>query len=197
MLLPLLAAIALAGCQRPGHGEMTEERGPSTADGRTTLRRPRSVTVEGAGGDARSDQKPPVADRTDAAAAGPAKALDPCAERLHALCGPLLFYYLQNRQLPPTLQDLQDGPEPIPPLYCPESRKPYAYLPNSPIPIDNPRGHILIHDPVAAHNGVRWAIVVSAGATPTEPLVAKAIGIREERFAVLRSRGLVGDGDDK
>jgi hypothetical protein len=125
----------------------------------------------------------------------PADPLDPCAERLHALCGPLLFYYVQNRQLPPTLQDLEGAPEPIPPLLCPDSHKPYVYLLKNPIPIDNPRGHILVHDAVAAHGGVRWVIVVSPGANPTE-LIAKAVGIREDRFAVLRSQiTLPSDGE--
>jgi len=122
--------------------------------------------------------------------------LDECAERLHALCGPLLFYYLQNRRLPPTLQDLQDGPEPIPPLVCPDTHKPYVYLLQHPIPIDNPSGYILIHDAVADREGTRWAIVVSPGATPTE-LVAKAIGIREERFAVLRTKALTEQAPDQ
>jgi hypothetical protein len=117
--------------------------------------------------------------------------LDECAERLHSLCGPLLFYYLQNRRLPPTLQELpSDGPEPLPPLYCPESHKPYVYALKNAIPIDNPKGYIIVHDPVPAHDGVRWCVVVSPGESAADSLIVKSVGIREARFAVLRTRAL-------
>lgn len=119
--------------------------------------------------------------------------LDECAERLHSLCGPLLFYYLQNHHLPPTLQDLPaDGPEPLPPLLCPESHKPYVYALKNAIPIDNPKGYIIVHDPVPAHDGVRWCVVVSPSDAGSESVVVKSVGIREDRFAVLRSRALAG-----
>jgi hypothetical protein len=117
--------------------------------------------------------------------------LDDCAERLHSLCGPLLFYFMQNRQLPTTLQDLPaDGPEPVPPLMCPQSHKPYVYALKTAIPIDNPKGYIIVHDPVPGHDGVRWCIVAAPGDSATEPLIVKSVGIREDRFAVLRSKAL-------
>jgi hypothetical protein len=133
---------------------------------------------------ASSGRKPSLARRSE-------DPLDDCAERLHSLCGPLLFYYLQNRHLPVTLQDLPaDTPEPLPPLMCPESHKPYVYALKTAIPIDNPKGYIIVHDPVPAHDGVRWCIVASPGDSATEPLIVKSVGIREDRFAVLRSKAL-------
>jgi hypothetical protein len=180
------ASTAIGGCQTTttdvtaGGARRTS---PTPDASRVTTEPPRSEAADAGDGTTRAT---PSVRRNDLPGRT-ADPLDPCAERLHALCGPLLFYYVQNRQLPPTLQDLEGGPEPIPPLICPDSHKPYVYLLKNPIPIDNPRGHILLHDAVAAHDGVRWTIVVSPGANPTE-LIAKAVGIREDRFAVLRSQ---------
>jgi hypothetical protein len=181
----LIAAVGVAaGCRPAPRGSGTAGRsGSAPIATRAAPERPKSDAARSGPPRGAAEQVP----------GRPGDALDPCAERLHALCGPLLLYYLQHRSLPPTLQDLEDGPEPTPPLYCPDSRKPYVYLPNNAIAIDNPRGHILVHDPVAAHHGVRWAIVISAGATPAEPLIAKAVGIKEDRFAVLRSKAMAAE----
>src|SRR5262245_27281058 len=55
---------------------------------------------------------------------------DPCATRLHDICGPLLFYYATNHQLPVKLEDLKQigGFEEVE-YICPVSGLPYVYVP--------------------------------------------------------------------
>jgi hypothetical protein len=84
---------------------------------------------------------------------------DPCAERLHDLCGQLLFYYNARRQLPATLEELERAsPGPVP-LVCPTCGKPYAYnrdgleVPESP-------WRVIVYDAEPCHAGKRWVILL-------------------------------------
>jgi hypothetical protein len=185
----LCASLPLTGCQsggaKPSHSK-SRNAPYATGDGRAVEYAKPAVVVQ---------QRPASSGKrgsSPAAQTGNTEdALNDCAERLHSLCGPLLFYYLQNRHFPATLQDLpSDGPEPLPPLLCPETHKPYVYALKNAIPIDNPRGYIIVHDAVPAHDGVRWCIVVSPGDSASDSLIVKSVGIREDRFAVLRTRAL-------
>ncbi len=186
VLLCASLGILSAGCQTttttvtPSHGKTVQ----NSSDGRA-VEYAKPVVVQERPASAKRSSSPSVQARRNE------DPLDDCAERLHSLCGPLLFYYLQNHHLPTMLADLPaEGPEPLPPLICPESHKPYVYSLKTAIPIDNPKGYIIVHDPVPAHNGVRWCIVASPGDSATEPLIVKSVGIKEDRFAVLRSRAL-------
>jgi hypothetical protein len=191
----LCAAAIFAGCQtttekmpRGSTGSSKSHSGVTTGNGSVEYAKP--MVVEERPASSKNKSSPSAQARRNE------DPLDDCAERLHSLCGPLLFYYMQNHHLPVTLQDLPaNGPEPVPPLMCPESHKPYVYSLKNPIFIDNPRGYIIVHDPVPAHNGVRWCIVASPGDSATEPIIVKSVGIREDRFAVLRSKALSDQKD--
>src|SRR5688500_13126803 len=56
---------------------------------------------------------------------------DPCADRLHALCGPLLLHYAVKRHLPAHIDELRAfaGGDPAVEFTCPVSGKPYVYEP--------------------------------------------------------------------
>src|SRR5689334_3569249 len=85
---------------------------------------------------------------------------DPCAERLHDICEPLLRYYLDNQELPPNLETLKQmkGFSTLE-LTCPVTKRPYVY---SPVGIQNAvnKQRILIYDPAPVHAGMRWAVVI-------------------------------------
>jgi hypothetical protein len=100
---------------------------------------------------------------------------DPCATRLHDLCGPLLWYYKEQQHLPPTLADLAQTPgfSEIGALACPESHQAYAYVPDG-ISIPGVPGTVIVYDPLPSHAGWRWAITVVPG---QGPLVTKVIAL--------------------
>ena len=56
---------------------------------------------------------------------------DPCATRLHEICGPLLMYFAQNHQLPKDLKELSTVPgfSDVNDFTCPVSHQPYIYTP--------------------------------------------------------------------
>lgn len=94
-------------------------------------------------------------------AARPSVKSDPCAERLHDLCGHLLMYHSLNRKLPDTLEDLKEsGMGDLPPLTCPASGKPYRYMPAG-MTVPGRDEIMVICDPVPIHSGMRWAVMVA------------------------------------
>ncbi len=102
----------------------------------------------------------------------------PCAERLHGICGHLLLYYSINDKLPERLADLKSaGPEPLPPLTCPDSGKPYVYN-RSGLTIQGRPGRLLLYDPAPTHSGMRWGILAD---DPVEgkPLTARVVRLPE------------------
>ena len=54
-----------------------------------------------------------------------------CAENLHNICGYMLEYYVVNRRLPATLEELRPfvDPDRTLQIICPVSAKPYQYIP--------------------------------------------------------------------
>ena len=89
---------------------------------------------------------------------------DPCAERLHDICGHLLLYYSTHGKLPPTPAELtSDDGLPLPPLVCPASGKPYVYNPDG-VSIPNLPGRLVLYDPEPSHSGMRWGILVAPSA---------------------------------
>jgi hypothetical protein len=84
---------------------------------------------------------------------------DPCAERLHLICGQLLLYCLQRDELPAALADLKGtGPGELPPLLCPTSGKPYVYNREG-LSVPGKAGRLVVYDADACHSGMRWGIL--------------------------------------
>ena len=107
---------------------------------------------------------------------------DPCADRLHDVCGDLLFYYAAHRALPPTVAVLQSaGGGLARPLVCPSSGKPYVYRPKG-IVIPGRTGRVVLYDSEPAHAGMRWAVLVTPAAGGAE-ITARVILVPEKDFA--------------
>lgn len=115
--------------------------------------------------------------------AAPLSATDPCAERLHALCGPLLYYYALNRRLPDRIEDLEQlaGPDPAAGIDCPVSKLPYVYVPKGFALPDKP-GFVVLHDAEPSHAGFRWAVVVEEPKGPKQPLITRVVAVPEGQF---------------
>jgi hypothetical protein len=108
---------------------------------------------------------------------------DPCAMRLHDICGPLLLYYATNHHLPPALDDLRAVPgfESVRDFTCPVSQKPYIYNPAGlPAPVSGSR--LILYDPEPSHAGMRWAISIIESQNDG-PLIAKVMALPETYFA--------------
>jgi hypothetical protein len=105
--------------------------------------------------------------------------IDPCAERLHEICGHLLLYYSAAGTLPKNLADLRGASsDPLPPLVCPISGKPYVYNPEG-LAVQGRRGRVVIYDAAPPiHGGKRWAILADVGAGD-KPLAARVILVPE------------------
>ena len=115
---------------------------------------------------------------------------DPCAMRLHDVCGPLLLYYATHRALPAKLEQLSQVPgfETVNDFTCPASGKPYVYNPAG-IPAPDRTMRVIIYDAVAAHDGTRWGIAIPTNTGGGGTLVAKVVAVPEGRF----SRTQTGD----
>lgn len=125
---------------------------------------------------------------------------DPCAQRLHDLCGALLIYYLQHHQLPDRLADLPPHPgssvmaaNDALRMNCPVSGQPYVYIPGG-IHLPERDQWILAHDPLPVHSGYRWAIRLdppapAPGSDPVAglpPVVLRVIAVPESTFLFRR-----------
>lgn len=112
----------------------------------------------------------------------PMSATDPCATRLHDLCGPLLHYYALNRRLPQRLEELQGvaGPDPAVSFECPVSGQPYVYVPGG-FPWGDQPGFVVLHDAEPSHSGFRWAVVVEEP-KGAQPLITRVVAVPEPLF---------------
>jgi hypothetical protein len=100
--------------------------------------------------------------------------IDPCAERLHEISGRLLLYYSVSGKMPTVLPDMKGvDSEPLPPLACPVSGKPYVYNPVG-LPVQGRLGRLVIYDPAPSHNGKRWGILAAVGAGD-QPLSSRVV----------------------
>ena len=107
---------------------------------------------------------------------------DPCAERLHDICGALLMYYATRRQLPPTPAALRStAGVPLPPLVCPASGKPYVYTPAG-VPIPQRTGRVVMYDPQPSHSGMRWAVLATP--SPDGNITARVILVADKDLAL-------------
>lgn len=116
-------------------------------------------------------------------------ASDPCAERLHDISGHFLLYYSLKGRLPQKLEELRSiaGGDASLSFTCPVSETPYIYDSSGPR-IDDPPGFVVVYDSVAAHSGLRWAIIMEKP-TGAKPLVTRIVGLAEERWAQLKPAG--------
>lgn len=108
---------------------------------------------------------------------------DPCATRLHELCGVLLLYYVKHQDLPPTLDDLKGAPgaEAVGDFTCPVSHKPYVYTPTGIPSPAGPNALLIVYDTAPTHGGMRLAISVTPPINGG-PLVPEVILAPESRF---------------
>ena len=107
---------------------------------------------------------------------------DPCATRLHDICGPLLLYYATHSRLPERVETLQQIPgfEAVGPYLCPVSNQPYIYNAQGLVG-PNVSLRAVLYDAAPTHAGYRWAIVVQEPAG-NAPLIAKVVAWAESRF---------------
>jgi len=110
---------------------------------------------------------------------------DPCAERLHNLCGNLLLYYSAHKKLPPALEDLiSAGSFSRSPAVCPVSNRPYVYDPAG-LPLPKRRGRLVLYDPLPSHAKMRWGILVGPPA-PGGLITANVVLVSEEELTAAR-----------
>ena len=138
---------------------------------------PSSKSAKSTRGPARSQIPNPGPDAPGKPTA-PISNTDPCAERLHALCGPLLFYYALHRRLPERLDELRALADPIDApveFTCPVSGLPYVYAPQGVRRPGGQPGVLVLYDAAPSHSGMRWAVAVDEPTRPGQPLVTKVV----------------------
>jgi hypothetical protein len=133
--------------------------------------------------DARPQLQTPWSQGDDA---GVPRATDPCADRLHDLCNPLLMHHVFYRRMPSGLEDLRAiaGPDPAIVFECPVSNVPYVYDAEglvSPVV----KGRIVLYDATPVHGGKRWAVVLE-DTKPGQPLIPEVVALPESAFPKFR-----------
>jgi len=108
----------------------------------------------------------------------PSVKIDPCAERLHDVCGQLLLYHSIHKRLPNDLVQLKNLNSTTPPLVCPTSGEFYIYNPRG-LRIPGQLGRLLLYDARASHSGMRWGILVG-DADSRKPLQTRVILLPED-----------------
>jgi hypothetical protein len=108
---------------------------------------------------------------------------DPCATRLHDLCGPLLMYYRMHQALPQRLAELKEMPAfgAEVELTCPVSKQPYVYNAFG-LPSQDKSERVIIYDATPAHSGFRWAVSIIEPQAANAPLITKVIALPESQF---------------
>jgi hypothetical protein len=98
--------------------------------------------------------------------------INPCEERLHdVVCEQLMMYYAVHKELPPTLEALQQV-DPSRPLECPVSGKPYVYNREG-LEVSGWAGRLILYDSEPIHDGHRWGIVADVP-RPGKPFAVRA-----------------------
>jgi len=115
----------------------------------------------------------------------PSVVIDPCAERLHDVCGRLLLYHAAHKALPESLADLQ-GPDDQPPtpMTCPASGEPYVYNREG-LLIPGRPGRLVLYDPLPHASGMRWGVFAEI-ADGNQPLAARVILLPESAFSARK-----------
>jgi hypothetical protein len=106
----------------------------------------------------------------------PAAVSDACADRMQDLCEAMLLYYITNKQLPPTLPELQPYADAGAQLNftCPTSGDPYVYVPGG-LAAPGIHDRLVLYDLRPVHNGHRWAIVMA----PAKPITMYVIPLKD------------------
>ena len=109
---------------------------------------------------------------------------DPCATRLHDICGAILFYYATRQKLPARLEELTQLPgfEDIREFRCPVSGEPYLYNPIGIVTPEQPT-RVILYDPAPSHAKMRWAVSI-VEPPDAGPLVTKVIALPESAFSL-------------
>jgi hypothetical protein len=114
---------------------------------------------------------------------------DPCAERLHDLCGGLLLYHSMHARLPATLEELKAlGSATQPQLTCPVSGMPYIYSPDG-LRIPGRPGRLVLYDAAPSHSGMRWGVLFDDPGGG-RPLTARVILLTEESVSSASTQPL-------
>jgi hypothetical protein len=105
--------------------------------------------------------------------------LDRCADHLQEICGIILEYYVDHRQLPATMEQLQviaaQQNEPTDLFICPVSKLRYIYNPDGVVlPSLDPPARLVMYDAEPVHGGYRRGIAISAP-VGGRPLVCRVI----------------------
>jgi hypothetical protein len=125
----------------------------------------------------------PRLDGSSPTAQAPISNTDPCAMRLHDLCGPLLMYYRLHQALPQRLEELKEVPSfgADVELTCPVSKQPYVYNAFGLANADRTE-RVVIYDATPAHSGFRWAISIIEPQDASAALITKVIALPESQF---------------
>jgi hypothetical protein len=171
-----LLMLALVGCASSSSSSPNTQKGPPKPG-------PVKTTVKGAA--QVSDPSAGTRARDSVAAGGLNDIDDPCAERLHALAGPLLFYYALHHKTPERVEELADvaGPDPEVQFTCPASGKAYIYNPKGLPRGGGKPGLLVLYDPEPSHSGMRWALAVEQQKNAQQPLITHVIAEPETTFA--------------
>jgi hypothetical protein len=118
---------------------------------------------------------------TDALTADQAVGSDQCSIQLHDICGALLLYYGQHKQLPEHLEDLKPLGDSSLSFVCPVSHLPYVYVPAGRIAPGSSK-RIILFDPTPAHNGNRYCILMTMRVRPDAAQSLEVVPVSEKAF---------------
>jgi hypothetical protein len=157
----MVIAVVVAGCGAPPKADAPQAR--ASPPPRAAQSRPAATPV---------DPSTPIL------------SADPCADRLHDICGALLLYYATNHDLPQKLDELARLPgfEHVKDFTCPASKLPYVYNPVGIVDLEKGT-RVVIYDAAPSHRGTRWAISV-VEPQGNEALVTKVVGMPESWFVL-------------
>jgi hypothetical protein len=117
---------------------------------------------------------------------GPVTNTDPCAMRLHDLCGALLLYFGLRQELPTKIEDLVAVPgfeHLANELSCPASSLPYVFNRDG-LLLAEQNSLVIIYDRSPAHIGMRWGIAIDKS-EPGMALVARVVILPESMFTFV------------
>jgi hypothetical protein len=168
------ALVVAAGC------ESTEVKRPQQA----LVHAPDRVTADA------DIQAPAPVSRAERRASPLSDATDPCAGRLHDLCGILLQFYQVNHRLPANDQELSRAAslDPTLELTCPVSGRAYVYNPVGIMTVDK-QPRLILYDAAPSHRGYRWAIGIIEPQEEDGPLITKVVALPESTFTVKPPAG--------
>jgi hypothetical protein len=112
-----------------------------------------------------------------------AVASDPCAIRLGHLIECMMQYYMLNKQMPQSLDELKPFAEVGSPLQlvCTATGQPYQYYPSGLMSAGRSK-RIIVYDPTPAHHGSRWCIMMPYTA-PGAAMSLEVVAVPEADFS--------------